>query len=240
MMKFIKFLLSQKKYLKNPEGNKLSKKEQKALLLGLVLSEQNGFYCDTLETGKDDDKIKIQLKEYYEITDKKSAKEQINNLFKKGSRYYFDKLKESLIDNEFNLTKVAESTEELEILKTYQKNILETTELLESYEFLENLEDFKQVNYISWDLGRIVYIARCSFECGYLKEKETWEVIEHSYEVYKKNYKNIADYAKSYAIARAIFAGYNNPFISITALINDLIIDKNSPWTIFNDKKGLK
>ncbi|MCL1917045.1 MAG: DUF1266 domain-containing protein [Peptococcaceae bacterium] len=81
----------------------------------------------------------------------------------------------------------------------------------------------------AWDMGRIVNVARWSYESGYISEAQAWEYIFFAEKECASRYANWEEFGKAYIIGRAM--------CDLTALyvfmdmVKRLLKDEKSPWT---------
>ncbi|UXL37060.1 DUF1266 domain-containing protein [Pseudomonas fragi] len=85
---------------------------------------------------------------------------------------------------------------------------------------------------LAWDLGRLVTVARMSFDCGYLEQHEVSQVLAHVDRQVQVNFSSWPQFAKSYIIGRAIWSGQNVTLGGIIGIAEDLMTDKHSPWVL--------
>lgn len=84
----------------------------------------------------------------------------------------------------------------------------------------------------AWDLGRLVTLARMSFDCGYIEQRELIRILAHVDGELRSNFSSWPQFAKSYVIGRASWAGENMMLGGIIGIAEDLMTDKNSPWVL--------
>ncbi len=85
---------------------------------------------------------------------------------------------------------------------------------------------------LAWDLGRLVNVARMSFDCGYIEQRELSRILAHVDSELRSNFSSWPQFAKSYIVGRAGWAGENMMLGGIVGIAEDLMTDKNSPWVM--------
>jgi hypothetical protein len=85
---------------------------------------------------------------------------------------------------------------------------------------------------LAWDLGRLVTVARMSFDCDYIEERELSRILAHVDSEVRSNFSSWQHFAKSYIVGRASWAGENMMLGGIIGIAEDLMTDKNSPWVL--------
>ena len=203
-------------FLFNPVSQGLTEKRLAALCLGAVLSEQNGFYTDSIATGAGEDEVKQILAEDYNITDKTGAARLIHSLIDAGDRVYFEKVKSGETDSD--------KTEK------FAANLTAATDMLVSEGFLITAKSLPGRDITGWDMGRAAFIARLATEAGYLSEAEGWRYINTAYEKASEKCSSWADFADSYAVGRAMEYGDSDMLPGILYMLEELLSDPASPW----------
>lgn len=206
----------------------------KKIALGAIYSEQETAFINSLTTGLGKSSVKELLSKLWLINSNKDAIEKLSYLRDKGFRFYF-----SAVFHAFNSPKekqdeilLAQFTTPEDIDKGYSQlhNLQETIEELKQYKVIATESDLDKFGTIGWDSGRLVFLARLSFDAGYITEQEAWDFIESANALARNTFNNWNDYAKSYIIGRALWGGKesaNSGIISIAEYLQKL---PNSPW----------
>ncbi|MFQ6862316.1 MAG: DUF1266 domain-containing protein [Beduini sp.] len=98
--------------------------------------------------------------------------------------------------------------------------------------FGSDLSELKNINTISWDIGRMVNVARYSYDAGYITENEAWEYLFFASKTCQLNYSDWAEFGKSYIVGRALWVGNTISFYLMLNMLKELKEDTNSPWKL--------
>lgn len=131
---------------------------------------------------------------------------------------------------------------------TCQENALFFADLEKAIEMMGNLRSvFRLLNdkvngsylpedynagILAWDLGRLITVARMSLDSKFIGRDEFSQILEHVNNELRTNFSSWPQFAKSYIIGRACWAGQNMMLDGITGIAEDLMMDKNSPWVL--------
>ncbi|MGJ3703338.1 DUF1266 domain-containing protein [Variovorax sp. AFSI2.2] len=85
---------------------------------------------------------------------------------------------------------------------------------------------------LAWDLGRLVTVARMALDCKYIEPNEFSRILAHVDKELRSNFSSWPQFAKSYIIGRASWAGQNMTLGGITGIAEDLMTDDRSPWVL--------
>ena len=120
----------------------------------------------------------------------------------------------------------------IDALEEYTNNIKESLDELADYSFmkLKQLDDLLSKNIIAWDMGRLVLVTRCCYECGYLNEVEAWKFLDQAYQISIDPYDSWQEFGAGYALGRAMWSGNNLTLTGILEITKGLLEDENSPW----------
>ncbi|MCX4026034.1 DUF1266 domain-containing protein [Endozoicomonas sp. SM1973] len=229
LKKMIK-IVTHKKYQKNPTASNLFQEQILALNIGAINSEQVMYYCDSLDTGADLTEVRQNLADYYSIVDRESALEVLSWLKERGHSVYFDAIKKFVAGESSTIQDFLLEESEKKRAYTYIHSLQDTLEFLVENNFIEQASDLGRKSIIAWDLGRLVLVSRCCYECGYLNEEEAWENIMFSAERCRKDYSDWEEFAVGYIIGRSMWCGNSMTLRGIVSIIKDLLIDQDSPW----------
>lgn len=84
--------------------------------------------------------------------------------------------------------------------------------------------------FIAWDMGRLVLIARCCFECGYITEEKAWCYMEEAHKKCCAVYGDWKEFAAGYVIGRCMWGGMKQMPGGIMGIAEGLLRDPESPW----------
>jgi hypothetical protein len=244
-------ILSGKKYRKCPSGAIINPAEIRGLNAGLINSEQIMAYCDSYATGLAGDDREKGLRSGWDVASPKEAAETLEWLSLYGHRFLYDIVFQGYIKGD------SEGID-LEIFQTLVKSgrygDIETNEndIQAAYEtameMLENLRliyrtlkdkvngPYLPLDYsagiLAWDLGRLVTVARLSFDGGYIGQSELSRILVHVDKELSANFSSWPQFAKSYIIGRAAWGGQTITLDGIIGITEGLMTDKDSPWLL--------
>lgn len=78
--------------------------------------------------------------------------------------------------------------------------------------------------------GRLVLIARCCFECGYITEEKAWCYMEEAHKKCCAVYSDWKEFAAGYVIGRCMWGGMKQMPGGIMGIAEGLLRDRESPW----------
>ncbi len=222
--------VSNKKYRKNEKATPLTFSEQTALNIGAINAEQVMCYSNSLETGLSKTDLYDNLNNFYEICDSNSAYQVLDTILNRGDALIFESIKNfvagtsSKIDDSF--------LEDKEHVNSYSfiNNLKETTDDLLKYAYIRTPMDFNNLSILSWDMGRLVLIARCSYELDYISKEDAWKYINEAYDKCHYQYTNWTEFSKGYIVGRAMRFGSNISLYGIMDISKGLLVDTDSPW----------
>jgi len=223
--------LSSDKYRKNPAKPSLTGEQLAALNVGAINAEQVMCFCDSLETGEPRRDLARSLSEHYDIVDEKTAVSVLDWLRDRGHHVYFNAIKNF----------VAGSASKIDI------SLLQENERCETYDFIKNLravlpemiregflgsrEGLPEVSAVAWDMGRLVLVARCCFDLGYVSQETAWQYIEDAYEQCRSTYPDWRGVAQGYLLGRGMWNGPGPMLQGLESIANGLLTDMDSPWS---------
>lgn len=90
---------------------------------------------------------------------------------------------------------------------SYINNLKQTLPELQKREFVGDYSELAHLNTVAWDMGRMVNVARYSYDCGYISESQAWEYIFFAEKKSALSYPDWAAFGKAYVIGRAMWGG---------------------------------
>jgi len=227
------------------KSSDISPQQYRKLLMGAIYSEQQSAYINSLETGSE--RIQKIVNEWWGINNSEEAVNTLNNLYKKGFRYYLPVVyKAFLVDDEIEQKSIiieqlqqegnVNKQPEEEIKKDMEKAFAQVGNLEETYDELlddkviEAKEDIGRYGVTGWDCGRLSFLARICYDAGYITESQAWDYIDKAYDLGKKSFDSWNEYAKSYIIGRAMWGGGSSNNSGIALIAEALLNDPKSPW----------
>ncbi|NDV67600.1 DUF1266 domain-containing protein [Dysgonomonas sp. 25] len=222
-------------YKKNPNPEHLTDEQLFGISLGLIIGELNGFYADSLDSGKNDQSQINFIKNSWGIENHNDAIYFMEaRLGDNGHRHMFNALLQIEIeqdcvdadDIDLEGTPFEECQEEAMVLFENLDEIYEEDE----YWFEEPEEDFA-IGADAWDFGRVVFIARATYSLGYISDKEAWHYIGEALRLARQKFNNWEDYARSYMLGRGIWGGAGDgDWMNISNFASDALENEQSPW----------
>lgn len=201
------------------------------LLTSSMYAEQQSAYLNSYETGLNQSDIKNIIENAWHLFNKEDVLETLETLLYRNqdehinvvylaynnSSNYVEILKTKLPNNEdiFN--------HYLEIYRALKKVVPE----LIANQVIENAAELNHIKDSGWNIGRAAFIARCSYDLGYLSKVELIDFLEKCYSELKKYCNTWKEYTTSYILGRAIWGGSNNN--GMISIANSLLTNENSP-----------
>jgi len=217
--------------MKNPKGN-LTVRQQQAINTGAIMGAMFGDYYNSLQTKRFRLATRI---DGWGINSASSARETIFGMMigKYGHSSTFDKLKE-YVKNE------NDAVFEADYDKVFLKNLKKSLPLLIKEHIISAPKDVLEISTFAWDIGRLVNIARWSYDLEYITEEEAWEAIYIAYGWALETYDSWQDFAKGYLLGRAMWGGTSarkglsriTRLKTVIQITKRLLEHKDSPWNI--------
>jgi hypothetical protein len=226
-------ILTVKDFTKNPHAPPISEADSLALFVGLINSEQITAYTDSLTTGLPKDRVFKGLTEAWGIYNTENAQEIMKWLRQEGHRAYYEEL--------YPLLKISDQEKRNELIEEkfgedapkalqFADNLIECITGRGTNQFAAFNGENMEKGILAWDLGRLVVIARLSFDGGYIDEKTAWGVIKDAYGMAVKEYASWKEFAVSYLIGRGMFGGDSMMLNGLYSIAENAFTDDNSPW----------
>ena len=225
-------ILSHKDFSKNSKAPSIGEGDQKALAIGLINSEQITAYTNSLTTGLPKDRILQGLTEAWGISNKEEGYSIIEWLQKEGHRIYFSEIY-PLIKMDPDIRNRQLETifgENAERAMEFADNLLECIAERGNDDFAAFNDENMKKGILAWDLGRLVVIARMSFDIGYIDEKTAWNIIKNAYETVIKDYKDWKEFSVGYLIGRGMWSGDDMMLDGLYTIAKDAFENDDSPW----------
>ena len=223
-------VLSNKQYRENPTPENLSNERLAALNVGAINSEQTCYYCDSLTTGDNEQEIKGNLDNFYDITDHESAIETLNWLYERGHRVFFDTMKQLYSGTGEGIDYSMLDEDEQMSFMEYFMNLQSALPVLAENGYFSDVSEIAKISITAWDMGRLVMVTRSCYDCSYINEEEAWAYIENAHKVCKEEYPDWNEFAKGYIFGRAMWSGNSEYLTGIMSIAEGLLSDEESPW----------
>jgi hypothetical protein len=233
---FIRAMLGMS-FPKNSGGAALTTAEQRVLNIGAILSGTRLEYTNSLETSKNAKSSKRErdsLERQWGIGSTETALKTLDWLKEEGHRMQFDPILKCATDAlspdseyEYHWPTVSNLEDALPLLRSrgYVRGAPLYLPLLECISDL----DLEDKSTLAWDMGRMVNVARWSYELGYITESEAWAYIFHAEAESASFYEDWAGFGNAYIIGRSMW-GDNNMLSVHIDMVEKLLKDPKSPW----------
>jgi len=250
-------VLKNSDFMKNPNAPQISVVDRKALLVGLINSEQLVAYCDSLTTGLPRGRVLQGLSEAWDVHDADEALSTLDWVLNEGHRAIYNQViplleigdkkerEEALITlfNEHYQQEVKrnDNMEEVEAVKGKFEHMMRL-----GLGFVENLtacmrsygnDTFVAFNneniykgILAWDMGRLVAVSRLAFDAGYIDEQTAWDYIRKGYQAAIQEYTVWKDMATAYLIGRGAWSGDSVMLGGLYVVAKNSVEDDKSPW----------
>ena len=206
--------------------DKISPEKESLLAQGAILSTRNymTFYgLGHVKNGLDYTKVEKEatismLKETWEVSDRKSALDNLNWLVNEGHRKDYDKYL-------YNLQQ--DNPEKYEGFDNDKKNYDDCVKMLkDNFNISDNI--IRHVDLGAWDYDRIVTVARWSYIAEYITEEEAWKYCKTSKKLAQASFNSWDEYFVSHALGRAVaYEGDSNELIEVG---QELLKSTKSIW----------
>lgn len=218
--------------LRRAPNGRVSGRQLRQIGLGLILSEAWGAYTDSLATGTPKAKLRTMLGGDWAIKDSETARDTLRSLLDSGHRAVLDPAlrvyRHSRREN-WDAALAAENLPPVEFRAALEGldavvHRLSATGLITSSDLANSTG--------AWDFGRVVAVARAAYDCGYIGETEAWALIGEAEARTRRTYKSWKDFAASYLIGRALWAGDRGTDVTMAfaEIAETLKTDPASPW----------
>lgn len=217
----------------NKKSN-LTDEQKRKVAISAVAADRNAGYLDSLTLDIEDPKG--GLSQGYGIDTKKTAQEELERLL--SAQYA------SVMPIVWGGLNLKEREKRLDFLheaagnnRGYYDYLLHQTESLEKvYPALQKegiVSDEKEVlkyGLIGWDASRACFVARASYDAGYLTEQEAWGYIDRAYKMAHKAFGSWRAFAMSYAIGVSMAQGGDVDTVKV--FVEDMLRKPKSPWVV--------
>jgi len=208
--------------------------EYRKIALGALYSEQQTAYINSIDTGLDKETIHAIAGDWWQVSNERDAVNTLDYLSDKGFDYYFPAVVAA---------RNIPETERLEFLRDSfdsredaEKALLQLGHLEEAYTELQENHviksdaDIVRLGVTGWDSGRLVFMARLFYNAGYITLRQAWTYIDQAQSQARANFSSWHDFACSYILGQAMWAGKNAGNRTIIAIAHYLLKDPQSPW----------
>lgn len=219
------------KGIRTADNSALSEKQVKQIAISSLYAYQQGGYVNVLPLKISKFRLKKILTEWWGITDRNSALEALEGLIDEGHSALFPYVAEAAFidkkkDRIMFLQEHMPSQEECMRALEQSENLIDNLDSIRSNKIASNAEEIKQLGVMGWDSGRLAFVARACCEQNLISEEEAWHYMAKAYDMAHASFSNYEDFAKSYALGRAVWGSD----VYIMSLAKDLLEKPNSPW----------
>lgn len=216
-------------YKRNPQAPGLAPERQRGLNVGAIIGEQNSFFVDSLQTGIEKGELKQRLAQFWGVVDGNSAREAIERMLSFAGTKLPDAVLEVRAADPQNwraaaAAKLADHPDASETID----HLGQTINLLTKQGIVANPP--RPETAAGWDLGRAVFLARASFDLGYIDESKAWAYIDAAVREAQARFGDWQSLGNSYLIGRALWFGKNEMLESLIELGKGVMNDAKSPW----------
>ncbi|WP_447747221.1 DUF1266 domain-containing protein [Pseudomonas nicosulfuronedens] len=236
-----------KGYQQGPDGVVSIKSEVRALNAGLILSEQTGSYCGSYSTGLSKEELLEGLASSWDIDSAEEAADILAWLSQCGHRFFYDivfriytegdtedaaqRVLQALVDSgRYEDAQVPE--EDFHRAMSMLDNLRSVFRMLKDDVNGSYLPEDYRAGILAWDLGRLVSTARASLDCGFIQRSEFKSILAFVDKELSRNFSSWPQFAKSYIIGRASWAGRNMMLDGVISIAEGAMKDKSSPWVL--------
>lgn len=208
---------------------------RKAVAVGAVLSEQNRFVANRIETGASPEQSQEWLASSWNIRSAPDARHEIQHLFDAGHRVILDRVAElgqTLPETDITASLIQEfEGYPVEDLQEFAENFAETGPRLVQLGRLAAAEDLPTFGTIGYDLGRAVTVSRVCAAAGILSNDEAEAYCTQALQIVEHTFPTWSSFATSYLAGRALWGSVNNPsFPDMVEMVSILLEQELSPW----------
>jgi hypothetical protein len=244
-------------FISNPNAPQINETDKRALLIGLINSEQLTAYCNSLATGLPQGRILQALTEAWDVNNPDEALSTLNWILDEGHRGTYreilpllkitdtQKRQDSLLElfNELYQQAVEriDRDEEADRIKgEFEHKLGRAAGLINNLDACINsyghdaFAAFNDENMgkgiLAWDLGRLVTVSRLALDAGYIDEQTAWNYIRKSYQMAIQEYATWNDVAIAYLIGRGAWGGDSPMLGGLYVVAKNSVEDNKSPW----------
>ena len=187
----------------------------------LVYNDEN---VDTIDCESDIDSIKCTLREWWNVTDRKSTLDIVRWLLEEGHHAEADRILAEIRERGLENIPAKE--------RCSKGGKMEDVCLI--------AEEMQRNNWcpagkmpqsaIAWDLVRVVNLGHWAYLCGYISENEMWQTMQVAADTALEHFSSWEEYGWSFILGRGVWHG--DPADSETAyeIIKLLLENGESPW----------
>ncbi|MEM9153225.1 MAG: DUF1266 domain-containing protein [Cyanobacteria bacterium P01_F01_bin.3] len=183
------------------------------LALGGVLTESNNDPFDRIEMSYGEKSCVVCLADWWGVKNKEELNEKLVWLFEEGHR---TQLQNTLTEVEQEISEY-EDGDEIE-LSDYQEFLV------------NNMHMMKRLGFYSWDLSRLVNVARWGYGAKYLSEDVAWAWIHKAAVEIQKKYSCWKDTGDDFILGYRLWSMQFSPLPNMVDAYERLLTSKSSPW----------
>ena len=210
--------------IRRKDDHGLTDEQAHLLAFGAPLLVYNAEEVDSIESQIDADAFREQLRSWWNITDKASTLEIADWLLNEGHHADADEAFAEL--RERGLENITD--EERDDEESKMGDVCLIVEHMFENEYCANHD--LPTTAIAWDLVRLVNLARWARLCGYLSEKEMWQMARVAADTARKTFGSWKEYGLSFAFGRGVWHGDPDDCDTAYEIISTLLEKEESPW----------
>jgi hypothetical protein len=114
----------------------------------------------------------------------------------------------------------------------YINNLKQTLPELQKQGYAGDISELARIDATAWDMGRLVNVARYSYDCEYIQTAKAWEYIFFAHKTSASCYADWASFGKAYIIGRAMWGGEGVSLSVMMDTVKELHKNPKSPWLL--------
>lgn len=226
-------------YLIHVHNSNASPQLRKALAVGAVLSENNTFPTNRIETGRPVEEMQAWLAESWSVFSEAHARKEIDHLFAEGHRVVLDRV-----------AALGPTMSTPELAKTLHVEFGNRFPATDLHEFAQNFpavgptlvelghlaqpQDLAAFGALAYDIGRAVTVSRVAASAGYLDTTTAQAYMMEALRITESTFPTWGSFAASYLAGRALWGGVDDPsFPTMNDMVQMLLTQPESPWQEF-------
>lgn len=192
---------------------RLSSSKLFGLAVGGVLTESNNDPFDRIEMSYGEKSCAVCLADWWGVNSKGDLEEKLIWLLKEGHRV---ELQHTLIEVEQEISNFEDGDE---------------IDVSEYYKFLiNNMHIMKKFGFYSWDLSRLVNVARWGYGAKYINEDSAWDWIHKAALAIQEKYSCWKDTGDDFILGYRLWSMQFGPLPNMIDAYERLLESKCSVW----------
>lgn len=209
---------------------------RKAIAVGAVLSENNTFPTNRIETGRPVEDMRAWLAESWGVFSEANARHEIDHLFAEGHRVVLDRV--AVLGPTMSTHELAETLQvefdghvRASDLCEFAENFPAVGPTLVELGHLARPEDLAAFGALAYDIGRAVTVTRVAVSAGHLDATTAEAYLMDALRIAEATFPTWGSFAASYLAGRALWGGVDDPtFHTMNDMVMMLLERPESPW----------